>query len=55
MPVENFGPQDKNLSSQFSVPGGACRGQTLRLVAEPGEISSASDAEFAKMNIDVAR
>jgi tetratricopeptide (TPR) repeat protein len=55
MPVEKFGPQDITISSQFNVPGGNCRAQTLRLVAEPGEISSASDAEFAKVSIDAAR
>lgn len=54
LPVENFTQQDKDLSSQFNVPA-SCRGQALRLVAEPGDISSASDAEFAKVEIHAAR
>jgi len=53
--VQDLGAADKSLASQFTVPGGGCRGQTLRLLAEPGELSSPSDAEFAEVRIDGVR
>ncbi|HZG47201.1 MAG TPA: hypothetical protein VEZ41_13200 [Allosphingosinicella sp.] len=55
MPIQGLGAQDKNIAGRFTVPGGSCRSQTIRLVAEPGELSSPTDAEFAEVRIDGAR
>jgi len=54
LPVQDLGSQERSVAAQFTVPGGSCRAQTIRLTAEPGELSSATDAEFSQVRIDDA-
>jgi hypothetical protein len=48
-------PQDRRTSAEFTVPAGRCSGQTLRLLAEPGEISALTEAHFSSIEIADAR
>jgi hypothetical protein len=49
-----LGEQDKTIEAAFAVPVG-CRAQSVRLIGEPGDMSSPVEAEFAKVEIINAR
>lgn len=48
-------PQEQRTAAEFRVPPGSCSGQTLRLLAEPGEISALTEARFSSIGIADAR
>jgi hypothetical protein len=54
MPVTGLGEQDKTIEAAFSVPAN-CRAQSVRLIGEPGDMSSPVEAEFARIEIINAR
>ncbi len=53
VPVQDLGTQERSVAAPFAVPA-SCRAQTIRLMAEPGELSSPTDAEFSQVRIDGA-
>jgi hypothetical protein len=55
LPVLALGEQGKEIEAAFNVPQQGCSGQSLRLVGEPGDLSSPLEAEFSKIEISNAR
>jgi hypothetical protein len=54
MPVAPLGEQDRTIEAAFSVAAG-CLAQSVRLIGEPGDMSSPVEAEFARIEISNAR
>jgi hypothetical protein len=54
MPVNGLGAEDKTIEAAFSVPA-SCSAQSLRLIGEPGDMSSPVEAEFTRIEITNAR
>ncbi len=51
LPVSGLTTQGGTTALNFTVPGGNCLGQTLRLAATPGDMASSTEAEFSSIEI----